>query len=56
MFEGIVKADAKLTVHLRSKSISIPVGNMCRLVVIVLHTTYIASKFGEFGSHPFLYY
>ncbi len=56
MFEGVVKTGAKLAVHLRSESISISVGDMCRLVEIVFHTAYIAPKFGKFGSHPFLYY
>lgn len=56
MFEGIVKTGAKLAVHLRSERISVPVGDVCRLVEIVFHTAYIAPEFCEFGSHPFLYY
>ena len=56
MFEGIVKTGAKLAVHLSCKCVPIPIGDVCRLVEIVHHTTYIASKFGKFGSHPFLYH
>lgn len=56
MFEGVVKTGAKLAVHLRSKCVPVPVGDMCRLVEIVFHTAYIAPEFCEFGSHPFLYY
>lgn len=56
MFEGVVKTGTKLAVHLRSESISISVGDMCRLVEIVFHTAYVAPEFGKFGSHPFLYY
>lgn len=56
MFEGIVKAGAKLTVHLRSERISVPVGDVCRLVEIVFHTAYVAPEFSKFGCHPFLYH
>lgn len=56
MFEGVVKTGAKLAVHLRSESISISVGDVCRLVEIVFHTAYVAPEFGKFGSHPFLYH
>lgn len=56
MFEGIVKTGAKLAVHLRSERISVPVGDVCRLVEIVFHTAYVAPEFGKFGCHPFLHY
>lgn len=56
MFEGVVKTGAKLAVHLRSKCVPVPVGDMCRLVEIVFHTAYVAPEFGKFGCHPFLHY